>query len=541
MSMIRLHDLSIKYKLMLFTGLAIVGTAVVFGFLNYRRQRSALLRGIDEKLMTCTYLAEQVPPEGYFGRIDNAQSVSQDQYDALVAKQNRLCRELGLQYLWSCMLIDGDIVFTTATSPSKDVTKRDYAQFFEVHRDPHAFDDVFRTMRPVFSSFHNEWGHGRMVLVPRIDSRGRKYCFGASVSIDEVGAILQRTLWHSVLLTVAILLSGLVVSSWVSVSLSRPLIRLTRMADHIAQGDLTQNAVEERGGAEVHSLSRSLAQMKEAIAHTIEELRHENRARQAAQQKLQRHRDRLEQTVTERTAALERSNQQLERFAYITSHDLQEPLRTIESFSDLLQRDTADKLSADAREYLDYIRGAVQRLRAMVEGLLAYSRVDTQGQAFQKVPCENAVRGALDNLKVSIDESGTVVRYGELPLVYADPAQLTQLFQNLLSNAIKFHGDSPPQVWISASREADEWVIACRDNGIGIDPKYSGKIFEIFQRLHARDKYPGTGIGLAFCRHIVDRHGGRIWVESKEGEGATFYFTLPLCPDDVATAVGQAS
>lgn len=284
---------------------------------------------------------------------------------------------------------------------------------------------------------------------------------------------------------------------------------------------------EKKGGAEVRSLSHSLAQMKEAIGITIRELQHENRARQAAQQKLQRHRDRLENTVKERTAELQRSNEQLERFAYITSHDLQEPLRTVESFSSLLEKRAGDKLDSEAREFLDYIHDAVRRLREMVEALLAYSRVDTQGQPFEEASCDEIAQRALANLKTSIDESQAVITVEPLPTVQADVAQLTQLFQNLISNAIKFHGDHPPDIRISARGEGGEWVFACRDNGIGIAPEYQDKIFELFRRLHARDKYPGTGIGLAFCKHVVDRHGGRIWVESKQGEGATFFFTIP--------------
>jgi light-regulated signal transduction histidine kinase (bacteriophytochrome) len=167
-------------------------------------------------------------------------------------------------------------------------------------------------------------------------------------------------------------------------------------------------------------------------------------------------------------------------------------------------------------------------MQQLISDLLAYSRVTTRGEAFGEVNCEDITDKALANLEVAITESGAAITRDSLPEVNGDRTQLLQLFQNLIGNAIKFHGDKPPRVHVSCGREKDEWIFSVKDNGIGIDPKYGESIFVIFKRLHGRDEYPGTGIGLAICRKVIERHGGRIWVESEPGSGATFYFTIPV-------------
>lgn len=239
----------------------------------------------------------------------------------------------------------------------------------------------------------------------------------------------------------------------------------------------------------------------------------------------------LLENQTRYTRELARSNRELEQFAYIASHDLQEPLRGVISFAELLEEEYQDDLDANARQYLDFIVDGATRMRQLIKDLLAFSRVGTRKAKFTSVNCEKAIATVLANLSVAISESSASITYDPLPTAIADPLQLIQLWQNLISNAIKFRAQNPPQIHLSATPTSEEWLFSVSDNGIGIDPQYGQRIFAIFQRLHSRSQYEGTGIGLAICQRIVQRHGGRIWVESAPEQGATFYFTLPRQPD----------
>ncbi|MCJ7587176.1 MAG: PAS domain-containing protein [Candidatus Aminicenantes bacterium] len=228
------------------------------------------------------------------------------------------------------------------------------------------------------------------------------------------------------------------------------------------------------------------------------------------------------------TAALKRSNQELEEFASVASHDLQEPLRMISGYLNLIVRRYQDRLDQDGREFIAFAVDGAQRMQVMIDDLLSYSRVTTQGKAFSLIETEAVLGRALLNLKVAVDEAGARVIHEAMPAVMGDERQIERLFQNLIGNGLKYRrpGDVP-DIHVSAQKKDSEWVFGIKDNGIGIDPKYFDRIFGIFQRLHTREQYSGTGIGLAICKKTVERHGGRIWVESEEGTGATFYFTLP--------------
>jgi PAS domain S-box-containing protein len=224
---------------------------------------------------------------------------------------------------------------------------------------------------------------------------------------------------------------------------------------------------------------------------------------------------------------LERSNKELEQFAYVASHDLQEPLRMVSSYTQLLAQRYEDQLDDKAKKFINYAVDGALRMQRLINDLLAYSRVSTQGKTLKTIDSHSALGEALHSLAAAIEENQAIVINDDLPVVCADATQLSQLFQNLIGNAIKFKSADLPRIHVSACDIGREWRFSVKDNGIGIDKQYAEKVFVIFQRLHTMREYPGTGIGLAICKSIVERHGGRIWFESELGKGSTFYFTLP--------------
>ena len=285
----------------------------------------------------------------------------------------------------------------------------------------------------------------------------------------------------------------------------------------VLMGDRVLGAIEFFG-REARNPDKWLLQVSMSVGSQIGQLM----ARRQAEETLRAAHDELEVKARE----LERSNEELQQFAYVASHDLQEPLRMVSSYTQLLVRRYGDKLDGDAREFMDFIVDGAARMKQLIEDLLAFSRVGTRGRDFQETDSGAALAKALANLRAAQEASGATVTHDEMPEVLADSVQLTQLFQNLVGNAMKFRAEEPPRIHVSAQTRDEVWVFMVKDNGIGLDPQYSDRIFMMFQRLHNKTEYPGTGIGLAICKKIVDRHGGRIWVDSQPGKGSTFGFTL---------------
>lgn len=255
--------------------------------------------------------------------------------------------------------------------------------------------------------------------------------------------------------------------------------------------------------------------------------RQANEALRKAKDQLQEAHNSLERRVEERTSELARSNKELDQFAYVASHDLQQPLRMVASYVQLLERRYANKLDGDALEFINYAVEGTTRMKRLINDLLTFSRVGTHGRAFEATDCEKALRHTFKLLEIAIRESGATITHGPLPIIMADETQLIQLLQNLIDNAIKYRGGRAPEINVTAEKCGGAWQFCVQDNGIGIETQYVDRIFLMFQRLHGKNEYAGTGIGLAVCKKVVERHGGRIWVESRPGEGSKFYFTIP--------------
>ena len=277
----------------------------------------------------------------------------------------------------------------------------------------------------------------------------------------------------------------------------------------------------QRAEAALREKAAELARSNTDLQHSAQEVK-------SAKEKLER----VNSILTVQAAELGRSNTELEQFAYVASHDLQEPLRMVASYVQLLARRYKGKLDSEAEEFIGFAVDGSKRMQDLIQALLAYSRIGTKGRQFAPTDCEVVLQIALKNLQIAIEDSQARITHDPLPTVMGDATQLGQLFQNLIGNAIKFRGEKLPAVHVAAELQGREWLFSFRDDGIGIDPQYAERIFVIFQRLHTKEEYPGTGIGLALCKKIVERHGGRIWVESEPQSGSTFRFTLAA--EDVA-------
>lgn len=354
------------------------------------------------------------------------------------------------------------------------------------------------------------------------DARVAAEAYVSEVRASRAGAVTELATWTSatgglvLLLVVAAVLTGIslwfALRRWVLV----PMTQLGQATRAVTQGDLS-HVVRVDGPGEVEQLAADVEQMRLGLVTQLAELRSSREEIADAHQRL-----------TEQAEELRRSNRDLEQFAYVASHDLQEPLRKVASFTQLLQKRYGGQLDERADQYIDFAVDGAKRMQRLIQDLLGFSRVGRVGGEVTDVDLAAALERAQDQLSERIDEAGAVVTHDDLPVLRGEEPLLVQLFQNLLGNAVKFrHPDRAPHVHVSARRVPGAWEIAVRDNGIGIDPQYVERVFVIFQRLHAKDVYEGTGIGLALCKKIVEFHGGRIWIPETDGAGTTICLTLP--------------
>jgi len=282
-----------------------------------------------------------------------------------------------------------------------------------------------------------------------------------------------------------------------------------------ALGDVT--AVEcIRQGATDYVLKDGLARLPEVIRRALRE----------KEERSLRHQ--VEEDLAKKVDELARSNADLEQFAYVASHDLQEPLRMVAAYTQLLGERYKGKLDADGDKFIGYATEGATRMQVLIQDLLAFSRVGRNAGSGERIDCNAVMKDVMQTLSTNIQENGAVVTYGELPAVWGDRTQMAQVFQNLIGNGLKFRGSDPPAISLKAEKADQHWLFSVSDNGIGIAPEHADNIFVVFQRLHARTEYPGNGIGLAICKKIIERAGGKIWVESQAGSGSTFKFTMPI-------------
>jgi signal transduction histidine kinase len=319
---------------------------------------------------------------------------------------------------------------------------------------------------------------------------------------------------------VSLLVILMVLAFSLEISVIRPLSRLAADARKVADGDFTHH-VDPGGPQEVRTVGIDVNRMRERILAELSAVRAAHTGLEAAHASLEA-----------RTEDLQRSNAELEQFAYVASHDLQEPLRKVASFCQLLQRRYAGRLDEKADQYIELAVDGAKRMQQLINDLLAFSRVGRTAQRREEVSCAVLLAQAWANLGPAVRASHATIEVGDLPVVQGETSLLTAVFQNLLSNALKFAGEQAPRVSVSARREGEHWLFSFSDNGIGIPAEYAERIFVIFQRLHDRAAYPGTGIGLAMCRKIIEYHGGRIWLDTAATSGARFCFTLPARLED---------
>jgi len=391
------------------------------------------------------------------------------------------------------------------------------AQYWRVRYAVPTINQVSRTGKPVVSP---------AILTGKADFdalRAKIAVLQTEISTARAGAVAalndSATVLDAVFIAVAIGLAAIVVTLALGLraTVIRPLHQLAGEARRVADGDFGHE-VSLTGPREVTSLAADVNRMRERILQELSATQHANTVLQA------------------HTEELERSNSELEQFAYIASHDLQEPLRKVASFTQLLQRRYAGQLDARADQYIEFAVDGAKRMQALINDLLSYSRVGRSAREPALVSSDAALTQARNNLAAAMEETGATVETGHLPLVLAELTLLTAVFQNLLSNALKFSGGKPPHIVITTSRDGPFWQFSFTDNGIGIEPEYAERIFVIFQRLHERSAYAGTGIGLAMTRKIIEYFGGRIWLDTTYTEGSRFLFTLPM-PDETMDPV----
>jgi signal transduction histidine kinase len=411
------------------------------------------------------------------------------------------------------------------------IYRRDGSVFASYERDGHP-----KSVPQCQNQFDSYRVHDDLVQVCRLIAFNGETLGAIGLSAD-LSEMRERLASYGQIVALVLLVS-LAIAYLISWRLQRlistPILQLAGLAREVSTQQNYSVRAAKQGADEIGALVEGFNDMLGQIERRDHALREAHLQLEQRVVELQREvaeRIQAQQGLAKRSAELQRSNAEFEQFAYVASHDLQEPLRMVSSYTQLLARRYRDKLDGSAIEFIDFAVDGVKRMQKLIQDLLQLSRVGTRAREFAVVNSEAALQTARLNLNAAIRQSGAQVTQESLPLVRADGGQLAQLFQNLIGNALKYSSEQTPEIHIGCGEKDGFWQFSVKDNGIGIEPQYAERIFVLFQRLHGNGEYEGTGIGLAICKKIVERHGGNIWVESAAGQGANFKFTLPIVPD----------
>jgi signal transduction histidine kinase len=479
--------------------------AVVFTVILVRTKTTDRTAAADARLLMAVEMLREIVGPDFHDALDGPESLSDQEFTVIVERNNDLCRRLGLQYLWSNLeLEDGRLVFTTATHSDIHDPDSPVAGFFEVHRDPASFDPALEARtEPVFSTFQNEWGQGRMVLAPRQDSRGRTYIFGASIQLTAYAAILRHAVGAGLAIFVVVMIGAFPLGLMLSQRMIAPISNLSQAADRMASGDLDA-PLSFAGPREIHSLSRSLDRMRQDLKRQLAALRQSE-------------------------ARLSRAKTELQRFAEISAHHLQEPARRLVSFAQRLQASLSGKITdPEPLMELEFISQSALRLRTLIQDIQLYLAAGSPlGESRLHDPAL-LLQDVLAQHQALIQETGAEILIADLPKVELDRSRLTRLFTILVENALAHrHPDIAPRLEISGLKTSQGATLRIEDNGPGIPAEYRERVFEVFERIHSRSTPTGTGIGLAIVRRIVESRGGRVWVEDSDLGGIAVVVELP--------------
>ncbi len=524
----------IKNYIIVSFGGTIITLSVVFSILFITTQKNRLIDDIDNDLSDIVKIEKELYPPDFHDKIFDKNSISPEQYYKIVDRNNKLCKDLDLQYLWSVIKIDNKIHFTTATSPDKEVKNNKQAGFFDVHSNPEAFDQVFKEMKPTISEFHNEWGSGRMILSPFKDSHGRKYCFGASISTNDVQAQINRSIFYAILILVILLIIYLPIIYLLGKSISQPIKSITNIANNIAYGKPIQPLTsKQKRWKEIFSLNQSISIMHQEIQNKMEALQTAKAEIEKNEENLLNQNLALDKIVEERTQELNHLIKNKDRFIRILAHDLRNPFNSLLGFSDLLAEKINNYDSERIEHQIKIINQTAHRIHNLLDDLLLWSKSSDGELPFMPENCNvsDICHEVIELSRNNASDKKIAVNFIETEAIQikADKNMLKTILRNLVFNAIKFSKENG-NISLYAEKTSESVIITVSDNGIGISSENIPKLWDFEDKYTSKGTKgeSGSGLGLILCKEFVEKHGGKIWVESELGKGSDFKFTIPV-------------